>query len=439
MSKKSFFIGTLILTSAGVISRFAGFFYRIFLSHTLGAAGLGIFQLTIPVQSLLLAISVGGIQTAISTLSASSFALKKSDAAKDYFVTGAFLSAILSLFFAFILYQNADFIASDLLLEEKTLPLIQLLAFTLPLCALHTCINSYYFGQKKTMIPSAIQLLEQISRILATYAVFLYLTFNHKPVTPQIAGIGALFSEIVAVFTGLLTLTSHLKNSHLPIFHIDEFLYKCKTIAQFAFPLTLNRILLTLLGSIEVILIPKQLSLTGINNTQALSIYGILSGMALPIILFPATFTNSIAIMLMPSVAELKTLEKHVQLRGIIMNAYKYIFTLGIIFTVIFFFGGNLAGNLLFHNATAGIYISTLSFVCPCLYLNTTLSSILHGLGKVSISLLYNAISICIRIFFVIYMIPRTGIQGYLYGVILSEYLKTFLCTLSLYHFKSTK
>ena len=83
MSKRKFFMGTFILASAGIISRFAGFFYRIFLSNTLGAEGMGIFQLVLPVQTLLLAISAMGIQTAISQLSASSFALKNRKKSTD--------------------------------------------------------------------------------------------------------------------------------------------------------------------------------------------------------------------------------------------------------------------------------------------------------------------------------------------------------------------
>lgn len=45
MSKERFFKGTFLLTSAGLISRIMGFFYRIFLSHTIGAEGIGLYQL----------------------------------------------------------------------------------------------------------------------------------------------------------------------------------------------------------------------------------------------------------------------------------------------------------------------------------------------------------------------------------------------------------
>ena len=45
MSKKVFLKGTLILACTGLVSRIAGFFYRIFLSHAIGAEGLGLYQL----------------------------------------------------------------------------------------------------------------------------------------------------------------------------------------------------------------------------------------------------------------------------------------------------------------------------------------------------------------------------------------------------------
>ena len=74
MSKKTFFRGTFLLTCAGLLSRIMGFFYRIFLSHTIGAEGIGLFQLVLPLQTLLLSITSSGIQTALSRLIAAHFA-----------------------------------------------------------------------------------------------------------------------------------------------------------------------------------------------------------------------------------------------------------------------------------------------------------------------------------------------------------------------------
>ena len=57
---------TAILTCAGMVSRIIGFFYRIFLSKTIGAEGIGIYLLLFPIQTLLFSLTSSGIQTAIS-------------------------------------------------------------------------------------------------------------------------------------------------------------------------------------------------------------------------------------------------------------------------------------------------------------------------------------------------------------------------------------
>ena len=44
--------GTFVLTLAAFISRFLGFFYRMYLSHTFGEANVGLYQLIFPVYTL---------------------------------------------------------------------------------------------------------------------------------------------------------------------------------------------------------------------------------------------------------------------------------------------------------------------------------------------------------------------------------------------------
>ena len=92
-----------------------------------------------------------------------------------------------------------------------------------------------------------------------------------------------------------------------------------------------------------------------------------------------------------------------------------------------FFLFGPFFGQLLFHSKTAGIYIRYMSFVCPFLYTNTMLASILHGLGRPGRCLVHSVCGILIRIFFVVFMIPRIGLRGYFYGIFLGELLLTLL------------
>lgn len=432
MSKKTFFKGAFILSSAGFISRFLGFFYRIFLSHTLGASGLGIFQLTVPLQSLLLAISTGGMQTAISHICASKIAQKNISSANDSFLLGTIFSTGISLLLSIFLYTHAAFIACVLLQESLTEPLLLIFAFSLPLSTLHTCINSYSFARQKTVLPSALQLIEQCTRMLSSYILYLFVLSKKMTFTPVMAGISTFISELSVAVIGLIALKIYFSKENFAFLPFKNTHGNFHELLTFSFPLTLNRILLTLLGSIEVLLIPKRLMLSGLPNTQALATYGVLSGMTLPLLFFPSTFTNSVSVMLVPSITKFHTLGNKKRIRYVVQCTYKYMFTMGAFFTLLFLFFGNFIGNLLFHNPTVGIYLHTLSFVCPFLYLNVTLSSILNGLKKHSICLFYNLVSLCLRIFFVIYMIPKFGINGYLYGILLSEILKTLLYSFSL-------
>ena len=448
MSDKLFIKGTLILTLTGLVSRLMGFFYRIFLSHTIGAQGVGIYQLTLPVHAIVLAACCMGIQAAISRLCASFTALGKEKESRDALLLGTFLSMALCGLLSFLVYWNADFVASALLKEPRTAVLLRILAFSFPFSALHSCVNSFYYARKTTGIPAFILLLEQTSRIGSTYVIYLILISQKKEITPVIAAGGALFSELTATVacmlalgldfsrenykpgTGLLRRILRVffcmsKGAHRNspsavkyISHIQPASVKnntatsinvlLKEIAQIAVPHSVNRLLLTLLSGIEMVLIPQRLLLSGINQTDSLSVYGIFTGMALPLILFPATLTNSASVMLIRRTCE---------------NCFFF----GGFCTFFFFIFGKSLGNFLFHSETAGIYIRTLAFICPFLYTNTALESILNGLGRPDACLFHNIAGVCIRIGFVFFSIPVLGIRGYFYGMLLSQLILTLL------------
>ena len=66
LMKNPLITGSLLMTAAGVISRIIGFFYRIFLSRTIGAEALGVYQLVNPVMVMCFALTTSSIQTSIS-------------------------------------------------------------------------------------------------------------------------------------------------------------------------------------------------------------------------------------------------------------------------------------------------------------------------------------------------------------------------------------
>ena len=196
---------------------------------------------------------------------------------------------------------------------------------------------------------------------------------------------------------------------------------------SFSFPLTLNRVILNLLQSYEAISLPASLKKYGYSSDTALGIYGVLTGMALSFIMFPSTFTNSLAVLLLPTVSEAQSLNKRKSLQTIFSRTVIFALALGSFCTFVFYTLGEFFGNFLFQNTLAGRFIQILSFLCPFMYLRITLFSMLNGLQKTKLTLYINIFSITIRLFAILLAVPNLGIYAYLYTMLISEVLSALL------------
>lgn len=419
--------GTLLLTGAGFITKIIGFIYRIFLSQTISAEGMGIYQLIFPIHTLCFALSVGGIQTAISRFTAARASLKDEQGARDIFILSGAFSTAIAFLVSLVLYHNASWFAVHILLEERCTSLLKLMAFSIPMGTLHSCVNGYYYARKKMSIPAASQLLEQCARVGVSYGLFLILTEQGLPITPMLAVAGLVGGELISMLFSLIVILWDYQKQDYRLKNLRSPGKALKEILVFSFPLTCSRLLVNVLHSIESVLIPGHLRLYGLDNGSALSVYGVLTGMALPLILFPSAITNAVSTVLLPSVAEQQAVGNHQSIRRAILLSVKYCLLLGFVSTAFFFFAGDFLGLVLFKNEFAATFIKTLAFICPCLYLSGTLGGILNGLGAANQSFILNTLGLGIRIAFVFFIIPEYGIQGYLWGLIVSELLVTGL------------
>ena len=432
-SRHPLILGTLLLTATGVISRIIGFFYRIFLSRTFGEEGMGIYQLIAPVMVLSFSLTAAGLQTAISKYVASESSNHNYRSSYSYLISGLFVSTLASIVLGSFIYLNSTFIATSILLEERTAPLLQILAISFPFCAIHSCICGYYYGIKHTAIPAASQLLEQSARVASVFLLYYLSLKNGTKITISVAAIGLLLGECVSSLFSIIVIFIKYHKMPLPKAEAPPSLSGCtKTLLIFAAPLTLNRVIINLLQSAEAIYIPNKLQAYGLSVSDALSIYGVLTGMALSIILFPSTLTGSASVLLLPVISEANSRKNKRMIRNTILRTTKYCCLLGVVCTIGFFFLGPTLGVLLFGSEMAGSFIRVLSFICPFLYLSGTFSSILHGLGKTITVFIINILSLSVRLLFVFVGIPLWGIRGYMIGLLISQLLSTALQLLAL-------
>jgi len=411
-------IGTIILTVTGLISRLIGFFYRIYLSRLFGEEGMGIYQLLSPVLSIAFSLTAAGYQTAISKIVAESTALNKHPSLKPV-AAGLSISLPLSLLCTAVVYNGAEYIATTLLQEPRTISMIKILAFSIPFSSVHACINGYFYGIKKAGSPASGQLFEQLVRVACVYLLTTYCFQKGQTPSVTIAVLGLAIGEFFSLIQSIVSFLPYClsKNTHYKISNIPLY----KNLLSMVLPLTANRIVLNLLQSVESISLPTRLRLYGYDATTSLSVYGVLTGMAMPFIFFPNALTSSVAVLLLPIISEKYALGDIEGVKKATLRTVKYCGLMGIACLVLFVTLGNWMGSTLFHSPLAGHFITTLGFLCPFLYLDTTLSSILQGLGMAGKIFVMNIICLLVRLAFVFWIVPHFGITGYLWGLLASQ------------------
>ena len=286
-----------------------------------------------------------------------------------------------------------------------------LLALTVPFCSIHSCISGYFYGKKKTFVPAASQLLEQIVRVSCVWLFFEISMEQRHAISISLVMWGMAAGELAsALFSISFLRRTKSRGSRL---------FVLKQILEMTCPLAANRVLVNLLQSMEAVMIPGQLRLYGYSATESLSVYGTLTGMALPMVLFPSVLTNSVSVMLLPAIAEAQGKKDRRYIAATVKKTCFGSLLLGFGCTFLFLAFGRWAGTALFGNALAGTFIRTLGWICPFLYLSTTLHSILNGLGRTTATFFLNVLGLGARIGFVLFAIPLAGIKGYLWGLLL--------------------
>lgn len=488
-TKRPLLAGTMILTLTGLASRLIGFFYRIYLSRLFGEENLGLYQLISPVIALSFSFTAAGYQTAVSKLTAE-FAARSAACQASFGKPGAqstsdtsstpssfgkpntpsisnmsrrlserallpishrpMLAALsislpLSALCTAATYFLADPIGTFLLGDSRTVPLLRIISFSFPFVGIHACINGWFYGMKKAGLPSLAQIIEQLTRVGCVFFITMRDVSLGKSPDISTAVFGLALGEFVSMTVAIVTYLPYvscldqrpLRPPHSSAGEAGPSAQSPWTdlyhgLLAMALPLTANRMTLTFLGSLESVAIPAMLRLYGYTSEGALSVYGVLTGMALPLIFFPNALTGSIAVMLLPMISENFCLHKMDAVRALTLQALKWCLLMGLACLSVFVLFGPWLGTVMFHSALAGRCIRTLGWICPFLYLDVTLSSILQGLGKAGTVFAVNLLSLFLRLAFVYLAVPIFGIRGFLWGMLAGQLLLTGLYGLTL-------
>ena len=418
MSKHSFFNGALILMFSGFIVKILGFFYRIYLSNLLGAQGMGVFSLITPVYSLVLITLTSGLSITVSSMVSYEFTKSNSGNAKKITNLSMGILFVFSILVSIILYVFLEAIVTKLLKDNRTfLPLLIFIP-SLPFITISASLKGYFYGISNVTPNAIAQIIEQLVRIISV--IFLVKAVPCISITYActFAMLGMILSELSNFF---VLLCFYLKNKVTnKVSNTFKKRTTIKSIIILSSSISFNKLITSLLSTIETVFIPSKLMLFGLSYQESISLFGKISGMAMPLILFPSLVTNSLATTLIPAISEGLAKKNYKLINTRISKSIQLSLGMGFMFMVTFMIFPSEIGSFIYKKENISTLLYMLSFSCPLVYLNQILLGILNGLNEQKFSLITSIICYSIRILFVFLIIPKLGLSSYILGFITS-------------------
>jgi stage V sporulation protein B len=420
ISRKSLVTGALILTAAGIVTRVLGFVYRIYMSNVMGAEGMGLYQLIMPVYGLAWAISCSGFNTTVSKLTAQEHAKGEYGNMGRVLKQSVVITSSLGFILTVALYFGAEYLAAYFFKDIRTLLPLQILSLAFPFMAAGTCVRGYFIGLQETVTPAVNQVLEQIIRMTVVFLLAGWFVPRGLMYACAVAVTAIVAEEVfslIYIFASYRLFKRRKSFRKKPTFTPTQSL---SLIVAMALPLTANRITGSLLSAAENFLLPARLQMFGMSASQAISDFGRINGMAMPLILFPTAVLNALSVTLVPAVSEAMATKHMSRITAVANKSVLFAAVMGACAAGLFVvFGGEL--GMLIYKQPLGSMLVLLGLMCPVMYVQIILSGVLNGLGCQMFIFRNSVLSSILHITSIYFLVPQYGLNAYIAGCFLSS------------------
>lgn len=409
MKLKRFLINSAVLTGASVVTQGLCMVFRIYMSNTIGAEAIGLYQLILTVYVFAVTAVTSGITLLVTRLVTEAVATGNFKRVKSIVKKCTLVAIVTSLIAGSVLYLGSDFFADKVLRQSMADISLRALAPSLPFIAISACARGYFFAMRKAVVTAGEQLIEQIIEM----GVFSVLVGIMAPKGIEYAccavAVGATVSEVLtAVYSMIMYFISARR-----LTKSDKDFAVGKHLIFIALPVSLSACLRSGLSVIEHSTIPRGLIKYGYNKHTALEDYGMVTGMVMPLLAFPSVVMFSVASMIIPELSEVYARSEQRQIQRIATSMIKLVLLFSIPIAVIFSFFGNELGMLIYKSETVGRYLCIFSLLVPVIYMDSIVDGMLKGLNEQLHYLTYNIADSFIRVILVILLIPRYGMAGF--------------------------
>ena len=410
--------GTLLLTGVGLFTQLVGFFYRIALSRLVGAETMGLNQLIMPVYSLLMSLTAAGLTVAVSTLTARHRALGEQGLIRQT------KNRALALFFLIAVPMGAavallsDPISVHLLGDARTRLGIVLLIPCVLLTGTENIHKHCFYGMGDPRPPAASETVEQLVRAGAVLALLWLFLPRSREVTVGLIVVGMIVCELFSVCT-LLLLFRRFRPAVSPS-RLRRGVSR-RHILSIALPVSLTSVLGTLLGSANSVLIPARLTAGGVEPSQAISSFGVLCGMTMPLLALPTGFIGALCLVLVPHLSRQIALGDRRAAAAFLDKALTATSLLiAPAMALLAVVGPDLA-RAVYHQQTAGDFMLPLAAGTLLSCYQSVLGGALNGMERQGPAARNAIVSDVIQLVFTCFAVSRWGLAGFVAGFVLSS------------------
>lgn len=397
--------------------------FQVYLAGRIGASGIGLFELISSVNMVAITFATSGIRLAATRLVAEEEGNRNPRGAGRS-LRGALSYALLFGVGAMLLLLSLSGMAAEVWIGDKAAePSLYILAFALPFISLSSALSGYLVARRRAVTVSVIQFSEMLFRMSATVLALGRVPSGDLGSSCEALTLGDTLSEGFAfLLLAAVCLRDRKKEGNrgasVPVL---------RPLLRITVPLSLSSYARSLLSSMQHLFIPRGLSAFGGSHGEALASYGVIQGMALPILLFPSALVSVLSDLIVPELTE-------AQVRGHERNLsymLRRIYRLGLFYSMA---AGGLCmafseelGVLFFEEAAVGRFIRVLSPLVPAMYMDALVDGMLKGVGEYRANMRYNIIDAGVGLLLVYFLIPRFGVAGYVFSISATELLNFFL------------
>ena len=428
MSKKTFLGGAIILSTAGLLVKFLGAFFRIPLANIIGADGMGYYQTAYPIYALLLIMSTSGIPIAVSKMVSEKTAIGDHHGAQIVFRAAVRLLLLLGIITFAVFFLSSKFLVMHVFNAPRAYYAMLAIAPALLFVPVMSAFRGYFQGHQN-MVPTAVsQIFEQLFRVIIGLTLAYFLTSKGL----EYAAAGASFGATAGAFAGTIVIAFMylLRRKERGIYlhnsvSDDDQRQIMKKLFAIAIPITIGAEIMPIMNVVDLTIVMNRLQSIGFTYDAADILYGELSGLAAPLINFPQILIISMALSLMPVISAANETKDLIFLRHNVQMAIRMAIIVGFPCTVGLTVLSEPIMLLLYpmQKASAVNAASCLSILASgilFLAIVQVCTSILQGIGKPQVPVRNLLISCIFKITctYILTGIPSLNVRGAAIGTV---------------------